>query len=111
MTPGGPFISHTILRRACGPDDVVIDIKFAGICHSDIHTARDDWGPAKYPLVRGHKIGGLVTQVGENVKKFSVGDTVGVDCMVDSCRACQQCKAGEEQYCDTGAVYTYNSTY
>ena len=103
--------SHTITRRACSSDDVVIDIKYAGICHSDIHTARSEWGPTIYPLVPGHEIGGHVVAVGANVTKFKVGDIVGVGCMVDSCRSCKNCSAGDEQYCRNGAVFTYNSKF
>jgi len=90
------------------PGDVVIEIKFAGICHSDIHTAREEWGPIQYPLVPGHEIGGFVTEVASDVTKFKVGDCVGVGCMVDSCRGCNRCEVGEEQYCSTGFVGTYN---
>jgi uncharacterized zinc-type alcohol dehydrogenase-like protein len=109
MTPGGQATPHEITRRACGPNDIVIDIKFAGICHSDIHTARDEWGKALYPLVPGHEIAGPIVAVGSDVKGFSVGDIGGVGCMVDSCRTCNSCRKGDEQYCSTGAVFTYNS--
>lgn len=81
----GPFKLTTIERRELQPQDVLIEIKFAGICHSDIHTARGEWGPVKYPLVPGHEIAGIVSQVGSGVTKYSVGDRVGVGCMVDSC--------------------------
>lgn len=111
MAPGGPGTRHEITRRACGPDDIVIDIKFAGICHSDIHTAREEWGTAVFPLVTGHEIGGIIVAVGKNVKKFVLGDRAGVGCMVDSCRKCSNCARGEEQYCATGPVYTYNSKH
>ncbi len=96
-------------RRAPRPDDVVIDIKFCGICHSDIHQARDEWGGSKFPMVPGHEIAGLVSAVGSNVKKFKTGDRVGVGCFVDSCRTCPSCEAGLEQYCDMGMTGTYNS--
>ncbi len=102
-----PFEKTTITRRDLKPTDVLIDIKFAGICHSDIHTARDEWGEASYPLVPGHEIAGIVSEVGAEVSKYSVGDRVGVGCMVDSCRECVNCKAGEEQYCLKGNVGTY----
>ena len=102
-----PFAKTTIERRDLLPHDVLIDIKFAGICHSDIHTARDEWGPASYPLVPGHEIAGLVSAVGPQVSKYAVGDRVGVGCMVDSCRECVNCKAGQEQYCLKGNVGTY----
>jgi alcohol dehydrogenase (NADP+) len=102
-----PFERTTIVRRDLGPHDVLIDIKFAGICHSDIHTARGEWGETAYPLVPGHEIAGIVSEVGPDVSKYSVGDRVGVGCMVDSCRECVNCKAGEEQYCLQGNVGTY----
>lgn len=108
-TPGPkePFAKTTIERRDLNPEDVLIDIKFAGICHSDIHTGRDEWGAANYPLVPGHEISGIVSEVGSGVKKYKVGDRVGVGCMVSSCGACANCKAGEEQFCLKGMVGTY----
>ncbi len=102
-----PFEKTTIERRTLRPADVLIDIAFAGICHSDIHTARDEWGAASYPLVPGHEIAGIVSEVGSEVTKYAVGDRVGVGCMVDSCRECVNCLAGEEQYCLKGNVGTY----
>jgi uncharacterized zinc-type alcohol dehydrogenase-like protein len=87
---------------------VLIDIKYAGICHSDIHQAREGWGEAIFPMVPGHEIAGVVEAVGSGVTKFAVGDKVGVGCMVDSCRACENCRAGLEQYCQKGNVQTYN---
>ncbi|MEO7745235.1 MAG: NAD(P)-dependent alcohol dehydrogenase [Actinomycetota bacterium] len=104
-----PFQKTTITRRDLTPTDVLIDIKFAGICHSDIHTVRDEWGAASYPLVPGHEIAGVVAEVGSAVTKYAVGDRVGVGCMVDSCRECVNCKAGEEQYCLAGNTGTYGS--
>ena len=104
-----PFEKITVTRRDLAPTDILIDIKFAGICHSDIHTVRDEWGAASYPLVPGHEIAGLVAEVGSAVTKYAVGDRVGVGCMVDSCRECANCKAGEEQYCLVGNVGTYGS--
>src|SRR5262249_52446795 len=104
-----PLKGLNIDRRKPTPHDVKIDILFCGICHSDIHTARSEWGPAMYPCVPGHEIIGKVTAVGEHVKKFKVGDTVGVGCLVDSCRTCQHCTDGLEQYCENGSTYTYNS--
>jgi len=104
-----PFEKTTIDRRDVGPRDVLIKIAFAGICHSDIHTARGEWGPAHYPLVPGHEIAGTVEAVGSAVDRHAIGDRVGVGCMVDSCRECKNCLAGEEQYCLRGNVGTYNS--
>ncbi|WP_433198536.1 NAD(P)-dependent alcohol dehydrogenase [Nocardia sp. CA-107356] len=108
-TPDGPFEKLAIERRELGPRDVLIDVKYAGICHSDIHTARDEWGSAKYPCVPGHEIAGIVAAVGSQVTKHRVGDRVGVGCMVDSCGVCGPCLANEEQYCDNGATMTYNT--
>jgi uncharacterized zinc-type alcohol dehydrogenase-like protein len=102
-----PLTKTTIVRRDLSPTDVLIDIQFAGICHSDIHTVRDEWGEATYPLVPGHEIAGIVAEVGSAVTKYAVGDRVGVGCLVDSCRECASCKAGEEQYCLNGSVGTY----
>ncbi|MEU4340288.1 NAD(P)-dependent alcohol dehydrogenase [Nocardia sp. NPDC023852] len=107
--PDGLFEKVSIERRDLGPRDVLIDIKFAGICHSDIHTARDEWGGAKYPCVPGHEIAGLVAAVGSAVTEHQVGDRVGVGCMVDSCGVCAPCLADEEQYCTAGATMTYNT--
>lgn len=103
-----PLERTTIERRAVGEHDVLIDIKFAGICHSDIHQVQEGWGEAIFPMVPGHEIAGLVSEVGPGVTKFAVGDRVGVGCMVDSCRECDNCKAGLEQYCAKGATMTYN---
>lgn len=105
----GPFELTTIERRELQPHDVLIEIKYAGICHSDIHTARGDWGPVNYPLVPGHEIAGIVSQVGSEVKKYAVGDRVGVGCLVDSCRECDNCHKGEEQYCLNGKTDTYGA--
>ncbi|MFF4487113.1 NAD(P)-dependent alcohol dehydrogenase [Streptomyces sp. NPDC001544] len=104
-----PLERTTIERRAVRENDVLIDIKFAGICHSDIHQAREGWGKAIFPMVPGHEIAGVVSEVGPGVTKFAVGDRVGVGCLVDSCRECDNCKAGLEQYCTGGAVGTYNA--
>lgn len=103
------LIPMTIERRDVGTHDVLIDIKFAGICHSDIHTVRGDWGPQKYPLAPGHEIAGVVTEVGSDVTKHKVGDRVGVGCMVNSCGECANCQAGEEQYCLKGNTGTYGA--
>jgi uncharacterized zinc-type alcohol dehydrogenase-like protein len=102
-----PLVPTTIERRDLGPHDVLIDIRFAGICHSDIHTARSEWGPTTYPIVVGHEIAGVVAEVGPEVTKFAVGDRVGVGCMVDSCGKCTYCTRGEEQFCSNGSVGTY----
>ncbi|OOL30583.1 alcohol dehydrogenase [Rhodococcus rhodochrous] len=96
-----------IERRDVGPNDVLIEIKYAGICHSDIHTVRGDWGSQPYPLVPGHEIVGLVAEVGADVTRHRVGDRVGVGCMVNSCRECVNCRNGDEQYCLGGMVPTY----
>ncbi|OMB97063.1 NAD(P)-dependent alcohol dehydrogenase [Mycobacterium colombiense] len=109
-SPTAPLTKTTIERRDPGPHDVAIDIKFAGICHSDIHTAKGEWGTPDYPLVVGHEIAGVVTAVGSEVTKHKVGDHVGVGCMVNSCGQCNSCKAGLEQYCSRGTVFTYNAT-
>ncbi|MEU3423415.1 MULTISPECIES: NAD(P)-dependent alcohol dehydrogenase [Streptomyces] len=105
-----PLERTEIERRAVGEFDVLIDIKFAGICHSDIHQVREGWGKASFPMVPGHEIAGVVTEVGSGVTKYAVGDRVGVGCMVDSCRECDNCKAGLQQYCDRGPTWTYNDT-
>ncbi|MDG9716304.1 NAD(P)-dependent alcohol dehydrogenase [Streptomyces sp. DH24] len=105
-----PLERTTIERRSVGEFDVLIDIKFAGICHSDIHQAREGWGEAIFPMVPGHEIAGVVSEVGSGVTRFAVGDRVGVGCMVDSCRECDNCRAGLEQYCTGGGmVGTYNA--
>ncbi|MEU0600310.1 NAD(P)-dependent alcohol dehydrogenase [Streptomyces sp. NPDC006393] len=108
--PKAPLERTTIERRAVGAYDVLIDIKFAGICHSDIHQAHEGWGEAIFPMVPGHEIAGVVAEVGSGVTKYKVGDRVGVGCMVDSCRECDNCKAGQEQYCTGGGMIgTYNA--
>jgi len=95
-------------RRAVGDNDILIDIKFASICHSDIHQMKGDWGAQQYPQVPGHEIAGIVAAIGKNVTKFKVGDRAGVGCMVDSCMTCESCTHGEEQFCDNGkTVFTY----
>jgi uncharacterized zinc-type alcohol dehydrogenase-like protein len=105
---GAPFERSTIELRDVGPNDVQIDIAFAGVCHSDIHQAREEWGKAIFPMVPGHEIAGVVTQVGSDVTKHQVGDRVGIGCFVDSCRECENCLAGEQQFCTKGNVPTYN---
>jgi uncharacterized zinc-type alcohol dehydrogenase-like protein len=104
----GAFEKTTIERRSLDPLDVQIKIKFAGICHSDIHTARNEWGNTSYPVVPGHEIAGIVTAIGDDVTRHEVGDRVGVGCFVDSCGECEACQKGEEQYCAEGVVQTYN---
>ena len=108
----GHLTKTTIERRAVGPHDVAFDIKFAGICHSDIHTVKAEWGTPNYPVVPGHEIAGIVTEVGSEVTTYKVGDHVGVGCFIDSCRECDNCKAGLQQYCtgEYGMHGTYNST-
>ncbi|MXP21840.1 alcohol dehydrogenase catalytic domain-containing protein [Gordonia sp. HNM0687] len=104
-----PLEAATIERRDPKPHDVVIDIAYAGICHSDIHTARGEWGRTAFPVVPGHEIAGVVSAVGSEVTRYSVGDRVGVGCFVDSCRECGPCRQGEEQYCERGMTGTYNA--
>jgi uncharacterized zinc-type alcohol dehydrogenase-like protein len=103
----GPY---TFQRRELGPRDVLIEILYCGVCHSDIHQARDEWGDSIFPMVPGHEIVGRVARVGAEVSKFREGDAAGVGCFVDSCRACGNCRDGEEQYCETHLVATYNGT-
>src|SRR4051794_110712 len=103
-----PLRRTTIDRRRVGAHDVLIDIAYTGICHSDIHQARAGWGDAIFPMVPGHEIAGTVAEVGAEVTGFAVGDRVGVGCLVDSCRTCEHCARGQEQYC-AGLVFTYNA--
>jgi uncharacterized zinc-type alcohol dehydrogenase-like protein len=98
-----------IERRAIGPYNVLLDVLYCGICHSDIHTVRGEWGPTPYPSVPGHEIIGRVQAVGKAVTKFKVGDIGGVGCMVNSCGTCEHCLADLEQYCLTGSTWTYGS--
>ena len=107
--PDAPLEALEIQRRAVGSTDVRIDIKFCGICHSDIHFARGEWGEINYPAVPGHEIAGIVAEVGSQVTRFAPGDRVGVGCMVNSCRECDNCRAGQEQYCLAGNTQTYGS--
>ncbi|MEU5725604.1 NAD(P)-dependent alcohol dehydrogenase [Micromonospora sp. NPDC047738] len=106
-SPSEPLAPTIVERRDVGPNDVLIEIRYAGICHSDIHTVRGDWGPQPYPLVPGHEIVGIVTEVGPEVTHHQIGDRVGVGCMVNACRECINCRNGEEQYCRGGMVPTY----
>ena len=108
--PDQPFRVTTLERRDPRADDVVIDIKAAGICHSDIHTIRNEWGEAHFPLTVGHEIAGVVSAVGEDVTAWKVGDRVGVGCLVNSCGRCEECRADQEQNCREGNVGTYNAT-
>jgi uncharacterized zinc-type alcohol dehydrogenase-like protein len=96
-------------RREVGPHDVLIEILYCGVCHSDLHKVRDEWGNCIFPMVPGHEIVGKITNIGEHVTRFKIGDTVGVGCFVDSCRHCSSCADGLEQYCENRVVYTYNS--
>ncbi|MFH7593780.1 NAD(P)-dependent alcohol dehydrogenase [Streptomyces racemochromogenes] len=107
--PKAPLERTTVPRRPVGEHDVLIEIKYAGICHSDIHQARDGWGEGIFPMVPGHEIAGVVAEVGEGVSRFAVGDRIGVGCLVDSCRTCEYCLAGQEQHCVKGATGTYNA--
>lgn len=107
---GAQLAPFSIDRREPGENDVVIDVLFCGVCHSDLHQVKDEWGGAKFPMVPGHEIVGRVSKVGAGVKKFAVGNLVGVGCMVDACRSCRQCEQHHEQFCEKGCAYTYNST-
>jgi alcohol dehydrogenase (NADP+) len=104
-TPLAPF---TLERREPGANDVSIDILYCGVCHSDLHTARGEWGGVNFPAVPGHEIVGRVAAVGDSVARHKVGDMVAVGCMVDSCQHCNPCKRGLEQYCEVGMTGTYN---
>ncbi|MEV0534530.1 NAD(P)-dependent alcohol dehydrogenase [Kitasatospora sp. NPDC050463] len=108
--PKAPLEKTTVPRRALGEHDILIDVRFAGICHSDIHQVCEDWGDGIFPMVPGHEIAGVVAEVGPGVTRWSVGDRVGVGCFVDSCRECDNCRAGLQQFCTGtgGAVFTYN---
>ena len=108
---GAPFEPVTIDRRGLRPNDVRIKIAYAGICHSDIHQVREEWGSALFPMVPGHEIAGTVTEIGSEVTRHQVGDRVGVGCMVDSCGECEMCAADHENFCQNRAVWTYNDTY
>jgi len=108
LAAGSELVPFEFDRRDVGAHDVELDIKYAGICHSDIHQAREEWGPAIFPMVPGHEIAGVVTSIGSSVTKFIVGDHIGVGVFVDSCGKCEQCLAGIQQYCAEGMTGTYN---
>ena len=110
FSPKDPLRPHVVERRDPGPSDVEIDILFCGICHSDVHQVRDEWGGSTFPMVPGHEIVGRVTRVGASVTRLKVGDLAGVGCLVDSCRTCDACARDLEQFCSTGAAFTYNGT-
>ncbi len=103
-----PLAPWTLERREPGETEVLIEIDYCGVCHTDIHFARNEWGSSIYPMVPGHEIVGRVTKTGAGVTKWKVGDRVGVGCMIDSCRTCSACEAGAEQYCEKGSIFTYN---
>jgi uncharacterized zinc-type alcohol dehydrogenase-like protein len=109
LSDSTPLVPYVINRRSPKPTDVQIEILYCGVCHSDLHAARNDWGITVFPVVPGHEIVGRVTAVGSDVKKFKVGDLAGVGCLVDSCRTCDNCREGLEQYCAEGGVFTYGS--
>ncbi len=109
MSSNTPLEAYDFERRAVGPDDVQIDILFCGVCHSDLHQVKNEWGGSQYPMVPGHEIVGKVLSVGANVTKFKVGDLAGVGVMVDSCKTCKTCAQDLEQYCEEGFVGTYNN--
>jgi uncharacterized zinc-type alcohol dehydrogenase-like protein len=104
-----PLESYEFDRRQLRPNDVALDISYSGICHSDIHQARDEWGPSLYPMVPGHEIVGIVREIGSAVSKFTVGDRIGIGVFIESCRTCASCQRGLEQYCEEGMTGTYNT--
>jgi uncharacterized zinc-type alcohol dehydrogenase-like protein len=105
----GPLAPYSFERRQPRDHDIVIDIQYCGICHSDIHSVRNEWGGSRFPMVPGHEITGIVSQTGSKTTRYKVGDRVGVGCFVDSCRKCEPCRKGLEQYCLEGATWTYNA--
>ena len=108
LSRNAPLTSYTFTRRELLPNDVAIEIKYAGICHSDIHQVKEEWGAARFPMVPGHEIAGVVTAIGSSVTRFAVGDLIGVGVFIDSCRDCDSCNKGLEQYCENGMTPTYN---
>lgn len=109
LDSNSPLIPFKFEQRKSRPDDVIIDIEYCGVCHSDLHQAKNDWGFSRYPIVPGHEVIGRVKSIGHAVTKFKVGDLVGIGCMVDSCRTCSACHSGLEQYCEQGNTGTYGS--
>jgi len=109
LSAGADLVQFEFDRRTPGSHDVELDIKYAGICHSDIHQAKEEWGAAIFPMVPGHEIAGVVTSIGSAVTKFKVGDHIGVGVFIDSCRKCEQCQNGLQQYCQEGMTGTYNA--
>ncbi len=110
LSATAPLAPFEFTRRELRPNDVLIEIDYCGVCHSDIHQVKNEWGGSVYPMVPGHEIVGHITKIGNLVTKFKVGDLAGVGCLVDSCRTCASCKEGFEQFCENGSVGTYNST-
>lgn len=110
VDPKQPLAPYTFERLEPRPNDVLVQIQFCGVCHSDIHQVRNEWGGARYPMVPGHEIVGRVERVGSAVSKHKVGDAVGIGCFVDACNECDACKRGLQQYCEKGVVWTYNGT-
>jgi uncharacterized zinc-type alcohol dehydrogenase-like protein len=108
LTANAPLTPYTFSRRDLGPNDVAVAIKYAGICHSDIHQVKEEWGGAIFPMVPGHEISGVVSSIGSAVSKFAVGDLIGIGVFIDSCRNCANCNQGLEQYCESGMTPTYN---
>jgi uncharacterized zinc-type alcohol dehydrogenase-like protein len=108
LSKGAPLTPFSFSRRDLKANDVAIEIKYAGICHSDIHQVKEEWGGARFPMVPGHEIAGVVSAIGSAVRKFAVGDLIGVGVFIDSCRECVSCKQGLEQYCENGMTPTYN---
>ena len=108
MAASAPLVPFEFERRELGSRDVALNVSYAGICHSDIHQAREEWGPSLFPMVPGHEIVGIVTAIGAAVDKFKVGDRIGIGVFIDSCRTCAPCKAGLQQYCEAGMTGTYN---
>ena len=110
LKPNSPLVPHTINRRDLKPNDVLINIEFCGICHSDLHQVENDWSEGTFPMVPGHEIVGTIEKIGADVKDFAIGDKVGVGCLVNSCQQCGSCLNHDEQFCENGASFTYNST-